>query len=162
MRRYGFVILGLTAAACGGEEEETEELPALTCAQGELKLRGNLGAVKVDEVHPLTPPHRFVNVEGGLAGSIDVSGPDGTVNLMFVERLTAPGSVGARVELKLSVPSATWLDNCATDGSFPSTVTLDEDSGGGRFLARELHSVSMTGACEAVIEGELEGCFRFP
>ncbi len=165
MRRVLVIGAALGAFGCNAAEEEppAEENAPPTCAEGEWRLKGSLNGVPVDEAHAITPPHRLVNVEGGSRGSLELEGVDGYLHVTFPDRLTPSGSVPASVEIRVSVPSVTWLDNCAQSPTAdPSTLALDEDSGGGTFTARSLQSMDAGGGCGASIEGELEGCFRFP
>lgn len=161
------LLLGalLFAVGCDVAEEE-EPAPddgAPTCAEGEWRLKGSLNGVPVDEAHAITPPHRLLNVEGVTPGSLELDGVDGYLHATFEDRLTPSGSVPASIEIRVSVPSATWLGNCAgaaqTD---PSTLALDEDSGGGTFTARSLKAMQSSVRCGDLVEGELKGCFRFP
>ncbi len=159
MHARPLALLALVSlVACDPEEAPPEETPAVTCGPGQVGFAGTLNGSPVSELHDFTPPHTFVNGEGG-DGRISFLGPDGTLEITFDQLLTRDGTVPAEIAIAFSQPTSTLVGSCQPPVP-QSEVSLDGDGNGGTFVLRGMREL-VQGGCGDPVEGELSGCFRW-
>lgn len=150
------VMLGLPVAGCGGDDGDSAPANTPTCGDGEVAVNGTIAGQTVAVRHA-EQGHSFINKLGDDNGTLDMTSDQGALSLEFDQLVPHGGRTSAFGWFQ---DSDLGLDvgNCET-GGFVSTLWIDDDGDGGRFVLRDLRRAPY---CDGeAVTGELAGCFRY-
>lgn len=150
------ILLGASACSSSGSEQGPDTT-TLACADGELRIQGQLGDDAVDLQETYTS-YFFENKLGAGPGRLSAATPSGQLLLEF-DMLTAFGETSAARGSISDTNAAIDFGNCATEG-FPSSMTISSDGNTLHFALKQLRSGGPAYCAGDVLAGSLSGCIR--